>query len=158
MQCILENSSCRALGFISPRPLVLIASVRPAHCTSNLEPWASLGTSMLRHPEQNTPRCCPALDQANRAQVWAQATVAHALHANSQSTAPVAEREALPLDIAATAARALIPRARLPLDPAPVGLPIYGGAEGFFFEIGAEGFWGGSISICFFFNICLQSL
>jgi hypothetical protein len=113
---------------------------------------------MLRHPEQNTPRCCPALDQANRAQVWAQATVAHALHANSQSTAPVAEREALPLDIAATAARALIPRARLPLDPAPVGLPIYGGAEGFFFEIGAEGFWGGSISICFFFNICLQSL
>jgi hypothetical protein len=73
MQCILENSSCSALGFISPRPLVLVASGRPAHWTSNLEPRASLGTSMLRHPEQNSPRrsppweltgvmlgCCPA--------------------------------------------------------------------------------------------------
>jgi len=34
-RCVLENSRGRAIGFIGPLPLVLVASVVPAHCRSN---------------------------------------------------------------------------------------------------------------------------
>lgn len=89
MQCILENSSSKALRFIGSWPLVLIAGVRPAHYTRNLEPRASLVASMLCRPEQNSPRrsppqnspdCCSAAAlsrSGNQARVHAQETAAH---------------------------------------------------------------------------------
>jgi len=52
---LLENSRGRAIGFIGPLPLVLVASVVPAHCRSN----GTGGLSAGETPDEELARAAP---------------------------------------------------------------------------------------------------